>query len=202
MFLLGHTKQVWEHVKEKLYLQEAMKRWAEEGGRSRWESGKRHGDGQTDRQDDEERDRDGQTSSEIVDRHGDLPVNQSVNHIHCWPHYSALPQPDAHNTSSVCAWVCVCAHGAINRYSGPTKDPHHHLHPSLSDPCMSDTGALVAPQPPRELTATQDSFWSCDPAGVLTCKDTFQARGVIFGLAVFTIFISTFAPVVAKKPLI
>lgn len=135
------------------------RRWRCERRKSRWKSGKRHGDGQTDRRDDEERDRDGQTSSEIVDRHGDLPVNQSVNHIHSWPHYSA---GRTQYLFCVCMDVCPCSRGPLTGTLDQPKRPPHthlHLHPSLSDPCMSDTGALVAPQPPREFTATQDSFW-------------------------------------------
>lgn len=88
-------------------------------------------------EDDEERNRGGLTPSKITDRHGDLPASQSVSHIHSWPHYGALPQPDTDNGASVCVYVCVRTHRAINRYSGPTKETP----PPLSDPCMSDTRA-------------------------------------------------------------
>ena len=76
-------------------------------------------------EDDEQRDGDGPPPSQIMDRHGDLPVSQSVSHIHSRPHYSAR-SARTHTMALLCVCLCVCVstHRAISRYSGPPPPLH------------------------------------------------------------------------------
>lgn len=132
-------------------------------------------------EDDEERDGDGPTPSKITDRHGDRPVNQSVSHIHSWPHYSAPPHPDMHKGSSVCLCVCVCLPteplaGSLDQLESQTP------HPNPAPPCMSDTGAMMAHQPPKDSTATQKICLLGDEGSGSVASEKFLFRKASFNL--------------------
>lgn len=70
---------------------------------------------------------------------------------------TALGLTPTHTMALLCVYLCVLVyvptHRAISRYSGPTGEPTTRP-PFPTLPCMSDTGALMAPQPPKDSTAT------------------------------------------------
>lgn len=113
--------------------------------RNRWESSKRHEDGQTDRR--------GWwsvwrrwTDSFQDNRSPWWPACQSV----CQPHpLSALPRPDMHKGPSVWPYVCVSmpTEPLTDTPDSVSRPP---ISSSYSDPCMSDTGDPVAGYPPKK----------------------------------------------------